>query len=64
MMKAKECMPGQEVMIRAVVLKQENGQTLMWVPGVGRSGRWSVVNSVEVIPVGDLHAKMAAEVSE
>lgn len=57
-MQARDCEPGDEVLIRALVVKQNGGQTMMFCPGIGRGGKWSVVNSVDVEKVAGLTAPM------
>lgn len=46
---AKAVVPWSKVQIDAVVIEQNRGQTLMFGRGVGRSGLWSIVNSIEVL---------------
>jgi hypothetical protein len=45
--KIKNAKVGDVVTITGRVTAQRGGQTELWVPGIGESGRWSVVSSAE-----------------
>lgn len=46
---AKDLKPFTTVSVVGVVVRQDprNSQTLLWVPGIGQSGQWSLVSSAE-----------------
>lgn len=49
----KDCQPGDEVLIRARVVRADNGgQVLCEFPGIGNQGQWSMANSVRGMLLG------------
>lgn len=53
--KVKDCEIGAVIDIRAIVVDvKENGQAMLLVPGIGRSGQWSIVNTADCRVVGHI----------
>lgn len=62
-MQIKNVAAGEMVSITGVILRQSSGQALLWVPGIGESGTWSIVNTAECTygraNEADIHEKFA-----
>lgn len=59
--------PGGEVVIRAVVVEQNNGQTLIYAPGLGGRGLWSVPSTIDCEVTGTaspLQVRAIAEIGK
>jgi len=55
----KDCKPGDEILIRAQVVRADNGgQVLCEIPGIGNQGQWSMANSVRGLLLGHRCAEL------